>query len=859
LWDLTADNPAAAPILLTGETDIWSMTISPDSHWLVTDVGSSFQLWDLTADNPTATPILLTTGQEEGDGEATISPDSRWLVTVTQENNLVGADRTVHLWDLTADNIAPNSIALAGHLDDIWNIDFSPNSHWLVTSSQDGTVRLWDLTADDPSVSFIVLAGAGGVGSYVAISDHWFVTSNGLRPTMHLWNLRLNELIESACRIAGRNLTEAEWSQYLGRQEYRKICPDLPVHYSVVNALKEEGRILAKAGDIDGALVKLQEALAFGPTSELDPEVEAQQLAAQALVERGQELARTGDLEDVITTFQKALELNPSLELDPEQEAGRLVAQVLVREGETLAKAGEIENAAAKFQEALELDPRLELEPETKAQQLAIQALVREGETLARAGKIEDAVAKFQETLEVDPSQEIDPETKAREVVASHIQDIIERGQDLAKSGDIEGAIAKFQEALELDPSLELDPEKEARKFAGWELYIKGSDLAERGEIEEAIAAYSEAQAILDLVPLIVPAKSWNTLCRYGSLSGYASDVMYACTKAVEQAVKFAEEQEIGLHRDSRGLARALTGDYAGALEDFKFFLEWSENEEHRRQRQAWISEMEAGRNPFDAESLEELKTRELAADQAQVLVWQGQNLAKSGDIEDAVAKFQEALELDPSLEIEPEVEARQLAADQAQVLVWQGQNLAKSGDIEGAMATFQEALELDPSLELEPEREARKLAGKELYVKGHYLAKQGEIEEAVAAYSEAQTILDPVRLIVPGVLWNTLCRYGSLWGYASDVMHACTEAVEQAVKFAQEEEIGLHRDSRGLARTLTEDYARAIEDFNFFVEWSKENGQNEEDVLQREAWIAELEAGRNPFDAETLKALRNE
>jgi hypothetical protein len=66
-------------------------------------------------------------------------------------------------------------------------------------------------------------------------------------------------------------------------------------------------------------------------------------------------------------------------------------------------------------------------------------------------------------------------------------------------------------------------------------------------------------------------------------------------------------------------------------------------------------------------------------------------------------------------------------------------------------------------------------------------------------------------------------------------------------------------RDSRGLARALTGDYAGAIEDFKFFVEWSKKPGSFAPNVPWREAWIAELETGRNPFDKVTLEALRNE
>ncbi len=38
-------------------------------------------------------------------------------------------------------------------------------------------------------------------------------------------NLRLDELLDLACRMAGRNLTRDEWAQFLPGEEYRKTCP----------------------------------------------------------------------------------------------------------------------------------------------------------------------------------------------------------------------------------------------------------------------------------------------------------------------------------------------------------------------------------------------------------------------------------------------------------------------------------------------------------------------------------------------------------------------------------------------------------------------------------------------------------
>lgn len=51
----------------------------------------------------------------------------------------------------------------------------------------------------------------------VAISpDNRRVVTGSDDNTARLWDLRLDELVELACRTAGRSLTKEEWAQYMG-------------------------------------------------------------------------------------------------------------------------------------------------------------------------------------------------------------------------------------------------------------------------------------------------------------------------------------------------------------------------------------------------------------------------------------------------------------------------------------------------------------------------------------------------------------------------------------------------------------------------------------------------------------------
>ena len=127
-----------------------------------------------------------------------------------------------------------------------------------------------------------------------------------------------------------------------------------------------------------------------------------------------------------------------------------------------------------------------------------------------------------------------------------------------------------------------------------------------QGKVKEAIAAYEEAQK-LDPKQTI-SAGSWNILGWFGSCWGYAADVLYAC----EQAVTL--EPENGEYHDTRGRARALTGDYSGAIKDFQFYVEWGQDkqlsEELLNKRKDWILELQNGQNPFDEATLETLRNK---------------------------------------------------------------------------------------------------------------------------------------------------------------------------------------------------------------------------------------------------------
>ena len=96
-------------------------------------------------------------------------------------------------------------------------------------SGDDYPARLWDLSAKDPSANPVILRGHEGEVYAVAISpdNHWVVTGSRDK-TARLWLLQVEDLIDLARTIVGRNFFADEWQLYFPGEKYRKTFPDLP-------------------------------------------------------------------------------------------------------------------------------------------------------------------------------------------------------------------------------------------------------------------------------------------------------------------------------------------------------------------------------------------------------------------------------------------------------------------------------------------------------------------------------------------------------------------------------------------------------------------------------------------------------
>jgi tetratricopeptide (TPR) repeat protein len=127
----------------------------------------------------------------------------------------------------------------------------------------------------------------------------------------------------------------------------------------------------------------------------------------------------------------------------------------------------------------------------------------------------------------------------------------------------------------------------------------KGENLVKEGEVQEAVKAFEKAKQFD--ATWKIPPKSWQRLCKYRVLYGEAKTAISACDTAVALAPGNVEV------RNSRGVARALTGDTAGAIADFQAFIKGTNSAEDKKQRQGWIDALKKGEKPFTEKELAKL------------------------------------------------------------------------------------------------------------------------------------------------------------------------------------------------------------------------------------------------------------
>ena len=389
------------------------------------------------------------------------------------------------------------------------------------------------------------------------------------------------------------------------------------------------GKTLLAMGEKDKALAD------FDKVVELDPK------DVSGYYERGLFYARYKDDQKALTDFDKSIELKPdwadpfyqrAMILDDRsawdealQDYGKALElnyqpaiDIYLRRGMVFSNQGDQPSAIKEYHKVIELDPR-------NARAYDLRGMAR-ADLLDLSGAIED----LNRSIELNPYDEgvyyrrglvydrmgedenaIEDYSKAIEIKPTNPGIFYKRGILLNRLGKFDDAINDLTTVIHLGNDQRMV----------YDAYLaRGYIHARKGDLERAVY---DAGKTTELEPQ--NAESWNSLCWLGSLAGKAGEVLSSCEMAVSMA------PTNGNYRDSRGLARAMNGDYGGAIEDFKAFLVWQDvragPQDDNNLRRSWIASLETGQNPFTDALIKDLLRQETVLSSGD-----GSDQATSGD-----------------------------------------------------------------------------------------------------------------------------------------------------------------------------------------------------------------------------------
>lgn len=275
---------------------------------------------------------------------------------------------------------------------------------------------------------------------------------------------------------------------------------------------------------------------------------------APAFMNRGLAYSNLGNYEQGIINYNQAISLNSEF------------AEAFFNRANAYSDLRYDEQALDDYARAIIINPRYADAYTNRAAVFIVQ------------GKYEEALSDLNQAIEISPSNSIAFNS---------------RGAIYFNLGDLENAISDFNIAISLNPDF-------AEAFNNRGLTYHNLD-----KYDEALADF---QTFVSINPQVVVASTWNYICWYGNLLGFAEDVAYSCDNAVSLA---GDSQEKISYLDSRGINKALRNDFEGAIADFQTFVDFFDSlpgyENYVAMRISWIRSLNANENPFDAETLEEL------------------------------------------------------------------------------------------------------------------------------------------------------------------------------------------------------------------------------------------------------------
>ncbi|MEM7132551.1 MAG: hypothetical protein AAF702_39980 [Chloroflexota bacterium] len=170
------------------------------------------KIWD-TATGETLSTL---TGHSNWIMQATWSQDDQRILTAS-------TDRTARVWHVES---GEETLLLKGHTDALTSAQWLADETRILTASEDGTARIWDATSGQ---QLSILAGhTAQVNMATWHPDGTKVLTASADGTARQFYSSIKPLLSVACTMPWRNMTQDEWTQVFGQQDYQITCSNLP-------------------------------------------------------------------------------------------------------------------------------------------------------------------------------------------------------------------------------------------------------------------------------------------------------------------------------------------------------------------------------------------------------------------------------------------------------------------------------------------------------------------------------------------------------------------------------------------------------------------------------------------------------
>jgi WD40 repeat protein len=202
LWDLATGEQRSANLYQAAD-GVSTIALHPNGRLAALgEVGGTIEVIDLATGELKASLDPDPSAAERFAVGPLFSPDGQWLAASFENGRVV-------IWDTRSWTV--HSVMEADG-----SLVFSPDSRILFANG-----AIWSIDGD-------LLGSISGVDSPVGISADGSTLVTFTERGVRSWSIAPDRLLEHACTVAGRNLTQREWSDALPDRPYERTCEQYP-------------------------------------------------------------------------------------------------------------------------------------------------------------------------------------------------------------------------------------------------------------------------------------------------------------------------------------------------------------------------------------------------------------------------------------------------------------------------------------------------------------------------------------------------------------------------------------------------------------------------------------------------------